>query len=129
MDSDTLAVTIALVGAVGPTLVGSAAWVAARNARKNTETGNGQVLGAYVVSVDKKVDQALVRLDEIDDKNDHRAERIIRLAAAHDQRDRQAFRAAGLPYPDPDPEPEAEHVHVTDDDGGRAADDTKENAR
>lgn len=90
------AITLGVLGTVGPTLAGLAAWKAARSARQNTETGNGQVLGAYVVSVDRKVDDALSRIDRVERKVD----RNHMASLAHDERDRQAFREAGLTYPD-----------------------------
>lgn len=87
--------SIAVIGAIGPTIAGLAAWRAAVHARRNTATGNGQVLGRYVVDIDEKVDRLHETLA-------NRADRIEAKQTAHDARDRAAFRAAGLPYPEPD---------------------------
>lgn len=50
---ETTAVVAALLGAVGPTLVGLAAWRAAVGTRKEVTTNNGRRAGDYIESIGK----------------------------------------------------------------------------
>lgn len=48
---DSTAVAAALLGAIGPTLVGLAAWRAAVGTRKEVTTNNGRRAGDYIESI------------------------------------------------------------------------------
>lgn len=79
-----LEVVVAIIVTIPPSVMAYLSWRSSHATRSAVETGNGSTLAEYAMRIDNKLD--LVEKRQI----------------AHDQRDRMAFQAAGLPYPDAD---------------------------
>ena len=61
---ETTAVVVALVGAIGPTLVGVAAWRAAVGTRREVTTNNGRRAGDYIESIGRlSTDVQVLRIE------------------------------------------------------------------
>lgn len=61
---DTTALVVAVVGALGPILVGLAAWRAAVQARKEVSTNNGRRAGEYIADIGKlAADVQILRIE------------------------------------------------------------------